>query len=114
MIWLFVLGAAGAAIVLVMSHAAKPIRKAFRPPIGTKGLGDHCEDPQTGKIVPSLLGCCLCTGCWTGLAFSLPALAYLHKDPMPWYVSLAFIPAFAAASAVVAYVLGTWLRRNDR
>jgi len=115
---LYILAAAGLSVILVMAKIAAPIRNFFPPPIGNRGLPPHnlCEiGPEAAKRPATLLGCCLCTGFWTGLfmgllyflRFARPlTLADLHAHCV---VALPDTLAFGFASAVVSYCIFAYL-----
>lgn len=106
MIWLYLLGAAGLTIILVMSKVCKPLREALPPPIGFRGL-----DSATTER-PILLGCSLCTGTWVGAAVG--AYAFIADLLPSWACRICNGLLFAFSVALVAYVFGTWLREHDR
>jgi hypothetical protein len=99
----------GLTVILVRSYIAKPLRTLLGPPIGTKGQ-DCCDEHPAGFVPrPTLLGCCLCTGVWTGLGWG----AYgSWRGFLPW--DLGIILGFALAASVASYVVGTWLCEHDR
>jgi len=115
---LYLLAAAGLSVVLVMSKIAKPIRDFFPPPIGQKGLPTHNlfdTGPEAQNRPAILLGCCLCTGFWTGLfmgvLFFLRSARPLTLSEWQAY-SIVMLPdcvAFGFASAVVSYCIFAYL-----
>ena len=115
---LYVLAAAGLSVVLVMSKIARPIRNLLPPPIGTRGIPPHnlCEIGPDAKSIPAtLLGCCLCTGVWTG--FLMGALYFLRSAHSLGFTFTRddFIMAgvdtlaFGFAGAIVSYCVFAYL-----
>jgi len=113
---LYILAAAGLSVVLVMSKIAAPIRNFFPPPIGNRGLPPHNlfdTGPEATKRPATLLGCCLCTGFWTGLfmgmLYFLRSVNSLTLTDLQISYILTDTLAFGFASAVVSYCIFAYL-----
>ena len=107
--WLYILGAAGITVVLVMSRIMKPLRDLIPRPVGFRGLeeSDPCKINQ-----PIMLACTLCTGVWVGGAVGIYAS---FSDLLPrWATRMGDALLFAFAAALVSYLLGTWFKNNDK
>ena len=107
---LYLMAAAGMSVILVVSRIARPIRDLLPPPMGLKGLPPHnpCNlDEEAAKRPAALLGCCLCTGFWTGLLFGLMH-CLRHVLPGGWCL-LPDVIAFAFAGSIASYIAFAWL-----
>jgi len=107
--WLYILGACGITIILVMSRIMKPLREAIPPPVGFRGLeeSDPCKIDR-----PIMLACTLCTGVWVGAVVGAYACI---SDLLPrWTTRIGDAVLFAFAAALLSYFFGTWLKTNDK
>jgi hypothetical protein len=99
MILLYLLGMAGLTLVITTGKITEPIRKAFKPPIGSKGLSE--EHPAV------LLHCPMCCGTWIGLFFGLLYVLRAYIPPEIILTSDGIM--FAFASSLISYVIFAWL-----
>lgn len=111
---LYILAAAGMSVILVMSKIAQPIRNLLPPPIGTRGLSSHnlCDiGPEAQSRPATLLGCCLCTGFWSGLFMGVLFFSRSVRS-FTLHNCILAVPdtiAFACGGAIVSYCVFAYL-----